>query len=435
MAGLPRLYDLEGVKRLEALGSVTILIRIGLTGIVAAMLWLSFDMRQFFGVFIVYALALLLNSAYLKSLPAQIDLREAAIVVAISVLIGLIWNASLVILWVQDPLPVRLVGIAGAFTLMIHALAMQRDDTMLVVADICNIAVAFVALTLASWLWLDRPTEAIALFVTSAAILIFFFYSLRTVSRLRRERSAKRAADMEGSRYATLGRLTGGVAHDFNNLLTVISGNLDLMREIDDPAELRDLAEGARIAAGRAAQVTANLLAYSRKSVLVPRLIDIEKSIEIVAVLLDQTLPKNIDVETSLKNDLPLVKVDPSRLESVLMGLCLNARDAMPDGGTIEIMCGVADTLPDHSKADTGPQPAEGYLRICVSDTGHGIAPEALPRVCEPYYSTKDKSAASGLGLSMVEGFAKQSGGALQIESQLAVGTRVTLFFPLSDAA
>jgi CheY-like chemotaxis protein len=227
-----------------------------------------------------------------------------------------------------------------------------------------------------------------------------------------------------------VGQLTGGVAHDFNNLLMVISGNLELIesRTADD---VRGLAIAARKAADRGASLTAQLLAFSRRQKLNPKTIHINALIQDFQGLILRALGDGCKVNLVADDQLWPCHVDPAQLETALLNLALNARDAMPDGGRLEIEARNV-TLDENAVAGVA---SGSYVRLSVSDTGCGMPQETLDRVFEPFFTTKELGKGTGLGLSMVYGFVRQSGGHVAIESTVGVGTTVNLYLPRSTQA
>jgi signal transduction histidine kinase len=249
------------------------------------------------------------------------------------------------------------------------------------------------------------------------------------------EEIAQRAQAEEALRQAqkmeAVGQLTGGVAHDFNNLLTVIMGGLDTIRKIAPPEfqRIRRSADMAWQGAQRAASLTERLLAFSRRQPLRPEPVELNVLVRDMTELLHRTLGEDIELEGVLAPRLWPIEVDKNQLESAILNLALNARDAMPSGGklTLETM----NTELDESYAATDSEVRPGqYVAICVSDTGTGIPKEALSRVFEPFFTTKDVGRGTGLGLSMVYGFVKQSGGHVTIYSEEGHGTTVKMYFP-----
>ncbi|MEA3050986.1 MAG: hypothetical protein QOG84_2822 [Sphingomonadales bacterium] len=233
--------------------------------------------------------------------------------------------------------------------------------------------------------------------------------------RARAEEELRQAQKMQA-----LGQLTGGIAHDFNNLLTVIQGSADILRRpgLDEAKRLR-FAEAIVKTAGRAAALTGQLLTFARRQPLKPRSIDLNAQIEGMADLLDRTIGERVAVRTDLAPGLCRIEVDPAQLEAAILNICVNARDAMPDGGTLTIATSDAE-LADGRRA----------VALAVTDSGSGIEPEVLARVFEPFFTTKSVGKGTGLGLSQVYGFAAQSGGETKVASEPGAGTTVTLLLP-----
>ena len=243
---------------------------------------------------------------------------------------------------------------------------------------------------------------------------------LEMKERARVEETLRQAQKIEA-----IGQLTGGVAHDFNNLLMVISGGLDLLDRQTDPSRRRRLMDGMIQAAQRGASLTKQLLAFSRRQTLRPEPVDIATQIGGMRELLDRSLRGDVHVELDFPDQLWAVEVDPGELELVILNLAVNARDAMPNGGTITVR---GENLPDLRDADI----AGDYVRLSVIDTGVGMGPEILSRVFEPFFTTKDVGKGSGLGLAQVHGFATQSRGTVRIKSQVGHGTSIELYLPRS---
>lgn len=254
--------------------------------------------------------------------------------------------------------------------------------------------------------------------------------ALEEVNRELRRQMEERARIEESLRHAqkieAIGQLTGGVAHDFNNLLMVIAGGLEMVDRQTDPVRRERIMEGMRNAAQRGAGLTKQLLAFSRRQPLKPEPVDIARQIGGMRELLDRSLRSNVHVSLEFGDDLWPVEVDPGELELVVLNLAVNARDAMPDGGTIVIRA-------INAPAGAEPDLAGDFVRLEVVDTGTGIAPEVKDRVFEPFFTTKGIGKGSGLGLAQVHGFAKQSGGSTRIESQPGAGTSIILSLPRSD--
>jgi PAS domain S-box-containing protein len=246
-----------------------------------------------------------------------------------------------------------------------------------------------------------------------------------------RELEQARGALFQSQKMEAMGQLTGGVAHDFNNLLTVIMGGLDTIARSkpSDMVRIRRALEMSRHAVDRAAGLTSRLLAFSRKQALEPTPSDLNTLVRDMADLLHRTLGEQIELESVLSPRLWTVEIDQNQLESAILNLAVNARDAMTSGGKLTIE--TQNTFLDESYAVTDAEVRPGqYVVISVSDTGSGMSKSTLARAFEPFYTTKELGRGTGLGLSMVYGFVKQSGGHVTIYSEEGEGTTVKLYFP-----
>jgi PAS domain S-box-containing protein len=271
---------------------------------------------------------------------------------------------------------------------------------------------------LAHWMQVSRVSLGGGVLVTIA----------RDVTEARQMESRLRQAD----KMQALGTMAGGVAHDFNNLLTAILGSLQLAerRVGEEEAGLRRLLRNATMAAERGSALTRRLLAFSRQNELALRAVSVNHLILGMGDLLARTLGGTVVVRRELGARPGTAMVDPGQLELALLNLCINARDAMPGGGTITLSTADAAVGPD-----TVPELAAGsYVRVSVADTGTGMPPEVLARVFEPFFTTKEVGKGTGLGLSMVYGLVRQSGGGMTIDSAPGEGTRVTLYLPAGEA-
>jgi signal transduction histidine kinase/CheY-like chemotaxis protein len=249
------------------------------------------------------------------------------------------------------------------------------------------------------------------------------------------EETARRASIEEQLRQSqkmeAIGRLTGGIAHDFNNLLQIAIGSLDILKRRlgDADPRNRDLVQSALEGMTRAAGLTQRLLAYARRQPLEPKTIDINRLVQDVSELLRRTLGETVQIETVLAGGLWPAYVDANQLENALVNLAVNARDAMPDGGRLTIE--TANAHLDDAYAASTPEVAAGqYVMISLSDSGCGMTPEVAAKAFEPFFTTKPAGQGTGLGLSQVYGFVKQSGGHVKIYSEPGRGTAVKLYLP-----
>ena len=266
--------------------------------------------------------------------------------------------------------------------------------------------------------------------------------SARVAAEHALERNLKRQVDIEqrldrAQRLEAVGRLTGGVAHDFNNLLTTILGNVDLMADqAHDNSELKGYAEAAARAAERGAELTHRLLAFSREQALNPSATDVHKLLTDLTGMLRRTFPETITIITDFDSAPVRATVDPGQLENAILNLALNARDAMPKGGILRITTRSQASMPS-KRAGQPAATMDGAISIVVGDTGMGMSSDVLEKAFEPFFTTKKGESAgaigSGLGLSMVYGFAAQSGGRVDIDSNPGKGTTVTLCLPRAE--
>jgi signal transduction histidine kinase/CheY-like chemotaxis protein len=244
------------------------------------------------------------------------------------------------------------------------------------------------------------------------------------------ELEATEAQVRQAQKMEAIGQLTGGVAHDFNNILTVITGSIEILG--DAVKHRRDLAPITRLisaAAQRGADLTQHLLAFARRQPLQPRSTDVNAMVIDVARLLRPTLGEQIEIESMLAHDSAPALIDPSQLSTALLNLALNSRDAMPDGGKLTLE--TKNVVLDETYAAMNQEVKAGdYVMIAVSDTGQGIPANLLEKVFEPFFTTKEVGKGSGLGLSMVYGFVKQSNGHIKIYSEEGHGTTVKLYLP-----
>jgi PAS domain S-box-containing protein len=241
-----------------------------------------------------------------------------------------------------------------------------------------------------------------------------------------------RAALFRAQKMEAVGQLTGGIAHDFNNILMVILGNLELLRmrlpHVDDPTT--ELIDETLRATRHGQDLTGDLLAFSRRRQLNPQPVAINALVENIIRLLTRTLGASVKITTAASRDAGVAMVDPAALEAAILNVALNARDAMPEGGTLTIRTSKADVTQSPRTED---DLAIGqYAMLAIQDTGTGMPPDVVSRVFEPFFTTKTGGTGSGLGLSMVYGFAKQSGGAVTIASEVGRGTTVIIYLPLT---
>ena len=245
------------------------------------------------------------------------------------------------------------------------------------------------------------------------------------------ERERMEATLRRVQRLEAVGQLTAGVAHDFNNLLSVVLGGVDFLERSAGPTEKRRL-NMMRIAAERGAKLTSQLLAFSRRQKLEPKIVNLNDAVLSLRDLLQSTIGRGYSLATKLEPDPWHALVDPTQIEMVILNLAINARDAMEVGGSLTVETANVTLIAPRERPEE-PEPGE-YVMVAVSDTGSGMPPEVLERVFEPFYTTKPVGKGSGLGLSQVLGFAKQSGGGVRIDTVVGEGTSVQVFLPRAQA-
>lgn len=280
----------------------------------------------------------------------------------------------------------------------------------------------------------DRPMGALLALATRPgrfdhdAVQLLQTVGALIASLVQRRRTEEQLAHAQ--RLDAIGQLTGGVAHDFNNLLTVMSGNLQLLEcEYETQPGAREVIGSALRSVERGAELTSKLLSFARRQHLSPRAIDPDSLLSDLQLMLSRTLGDAVRLEVDCRSGTPPVFADPSQLDSALINLTLNARDAMPEGGSISIGARECNVEADPARSEQRPG---RYVVFTVADTGRGMAPDVLAHACEPFFTTKAIGRGSGLGLSMVYGFMKQSGGDMRIESEPGRGTTIELWLPVA---
>jgi PAS domain S-box-containing protein len=274
-----------------------------------------------------------------------------------------------------------------------------------------------------SWRWFEVAARGLETDAAIAGVLV----CARDVT----ERRAIEEQLRQAQRLEAVGQLTGGVAHDFNNLLAVIMGNLDLLKRTlrDEPEEMQ-LVEGSLHAAERGATLIRRLLAFSRRQTLSPRALDLNTLVVSTVDLIRRAIGARVQLETALAEPLWACTADAAQLETALLNLAINARDAMTDGGRVLIATRNVFLDGDREVAEGAGEP---HVCVAVTDNGTGIPEELRERIFEPFFSTKAPGRGTGLGLSMVFGFVKQSNGQIRVASQLGAGTTFSLYFPRAE--
>ncbi|MEL7115890.1 MAG: ATP-binding protein [Pseudomonadota bacterium] len=412
-------YDISQVKTQEGLTNPEVLGRIALA--ISAVVIMSFvlDVPTLFatGWAAVYILTLVLIAVVAAKLPPQVDMLQLSAVIALYLIEVAAFGAMGIWLWAQPGMLLPVGGLLFMVASMLHSVSFPGMAWRRRMIN-ASIVALMMAMFVAVWIAQGEPLRDCATLAAGFALIFCYFaYALYQIAESERRLADQTQRRVEAERTAAVGAITGGVAHDFNNLLTAVMGNLELTRETASWAEQRELIDNAYREARRGADLTADLLSFSRKAVLSPVDVDVNDVITAYKGLIRDTLPSTIEIVLNLTSvELPKLTIDLAKFQTMLLNLVINARDAMPDGGVLEIR---TERIED-----------KHCVEITVSDSGVGISNEILPRVTDPFFSTKPVGQGSGLGLSMVRGFVEQSGGVLTIRSDPGAGTRVAACLP-----
>ncbi len=324
-------------------------------------------------------------------------------------------------LMISDVMMPRITGID--LCRMIRAEADLRDTPILLVSAMRKDTASVVeGLRAGADEYLEAPFDPMRLIAHAA----------RLVERKRTEAALRESEERlrQSHKLEAMGRLAGGIAHDFNNLLTAIIGYSDLaLRRLHDNDPLRRNIDEIKKASNRAASLTHQLLAFSRKQVLQPKVLDLNEVVANMDAMLRRVIGEDIDLVTVLEPQLGHVRADPGQIEQVIMNLVINSRDAMPRGGKLTIKTGNVELdqaySRSHASVRTGP-----YVMLAVSDTGTGMDPETQAHIFEPFFTTKEQGKGTGLGLATVYGIVKQSGGNIWVYSEVGRGTTFKIYLP-----
>ncbi|HJT90019.1 MAG TPA: ATP-binding protein [Bryobacteraceae bacterium] len=277
----------------------------------------------------------------------------------------------------------------------------------------------------------EFPVEVSLSYIDDADAGLFAIAFVSDISQRKQlEEQLVHAQKMEA-----VGRLAGGVAHDFNNMLTVISGyNRMILEELSPLDPLHGYAEEIGKAADRAGAITNQLLAFSRRQVIQPRILNVNSIVSQIEKMLRRLLGEDIQLQLNLSPEVGNIKADPNQIEQAIVNLAVNARDAMPSGGHITIETGNAHLDDSYAKTHMGVRPGD-FVMVAMTDTGHGMDPETRIHIFEPFFTTKERGKGTGLGLATVYGMVKQSGGDIWVYSEKGKGTTFKLYFPVIAAA
>lgn len=341
-------------------------------------------------------------------------------------------NLLVVWVWTEDGDIFKMAALALLIAATINIFVYHATYPRIIACVVIPIAFGFGAIAWMFFLEFGLSAQSLAATVIFTCTLPYCFLSLMQANRRWEELENTRTALSQSQKQDALGKLVSGVAHDFNNILAVTLGNAEMLRDATG-AKKDMLADEIIKAAERGSSLSGQLLAFGRRSQLQPATHSVETVFLDLQAMLDRVLPEHILTTMFVADDTPLIFADRRQLETALLNLAINARDAMPDGGSLSISAGVSDMNAAELSLDAGGQAQGRFACIQVSDTGVGISKELQKDVFDPFFTTKPVGQGSGLGLSMVMGFAKQSGGAVRFSSTPGHGSTVTLFLPISE--
>lgn len=427
-----KLRQIDSIATAEPIGSLNFALHSGLLlfgGI--GTIWL-FGAWSIAAIVVVYVSALTLEKAVAVWASRT---RNAALywpVLGLLFLRAAACNLLVVWVWAEDGDIFKMAALALLIAATINIFVYHATYPRIIACVVIPIAFGFGAIAWMFYLEFGLSPE----FLAAAVIFICTapYCALSLVQAIKRweELEVTRNALSQSQKQDALGKLVSGVAHDFNNILAVTLGNAEMLKDATG-AKKDMLADEIIKAAERGSSLSGQLLAFGRRSQLAPATHHVNGIFHNLHAMLDRVLPENIATTMTVAEDMPLIFVDRRQLETALLNLAINARDAMPDGGTLIITAGPCSSATLEAQLDPDELAEGRFVCIEVSDTGIGVSSDMQKDVFDPFFTTKAVGQGSGLGLSMVLGFAKQSGGTVRFKSAPGRGTKVSLFLPISD--
>lgn len=354
-------------------------------------------------------------------------------VLVINVLISVLFYTLAVSVWVMDGLLYQYGAMGLLVGAMMHTLLIRSRVWQVVVCHMLVNAIAFLLMSVTFFVGDFSGAERFSSAMVAGCMLTYFVVLTWEATRLHREHRITAKALERSHKMEAIGTFSGGIAHDFNNVLNVVIGNLELARHPENPYDQKQLLEEAHTAALHGAKLTEQLMSLGRSKDTVLTHVDVSNVIADARALLQRVLPANISLSVLEDSFLPILFVEESTLHASILNLGLNARDAMSKGGEIVVEARLVPYLSvPRDGVIAAPSGPSSFVCVSMSDTGTGIAAKNVPRVTEPFFSTKGDSGGTGLGLTMVAGFVQRSGGALHIESTDGNGTKISIYLPVA---
>ena len=410
--------EFTALKRGDAMDLTDVALRIGIAFVCSLALWFATSLIITLVWGISYSVLTLAHVIFLRSRTGDVQKWELLAAIASSVVPTLYFSAMIIFVAMIADGELVLLASSGCIGVALHCLARNTEFSISAYIDALCVVVAGVGRTLAEVHNVSDTSKSVAVAVGALCALIYFWFSFRQIIEMRIALEEKTLKEIQSQKMRAWGQLTSGVAHDFNNLLTVIRGNVELASIDPNDKQNKEYLQAAEIASDRGAELVRQLLAYGRQSELRTTQLDLSRMLERLCVVLPRILPATIELEYQEAEFDLVFETDETLLESALLNLVINARNAIGSAkGRIRI------------GAEKNPNGT--CLDITVEDSGPGMSEEVLARASDPFFTTRGVGEGSGLGLSMVAGFAKQSGGDLLFEDLAPRGFRATLRLPL----
>ncbi|EBA13284.1 sensor histidine kinase [Roseobacter sp. CCS2] len=429
-----RLRQLSSIAEAEALGSVEFFTHIGLLVFGGVAGGIVFGMWSPLLVVMVHISVLTLEKWTAKRV---VKAQRASLywpVLGLLFIRASTFSAICVHVWTFDGDVFKFVTTALLVAATINIFVYHATHSEIIVAVFVPVWIGYLVITALAFIEFGLAVEPFMFLLTACCILPYFLLALKSAQERWTKNDIIQQSFNHTQKLDALGHLVAGVAHDFNNILTVTRGNAELLSGTVGQAQ-DELVNEIVKASDRGAALAGQLLAFGRRSMLSPEPIQIEPFFEDIQTLLQRVLPENIQLVFSVAPDVPTVFVDKHQLETALVNLATNARDAITGAGRIDITAeAIAFDGSDLGQTETNLAPGE-YVMISVADDGAGIPDDLQESIFDPFFTTKPVGKGSGLGLPMVIGFAEQSSGGVRLESNVGYGTRVTLFFPVMQDA
>ncbi|MFK8053859.1 MAG: ATP-binding protein [Woeseiaceae bacterium] len=426
-------YEIEQIRDQQSTHDFDLFAQIVLLGIAVTAAWLVIGLWQL-PVWFVIAYSIVGIERYLHKRPNQNYSKQLYYsYLALSFIVASTASFLPLFVWFQGGEPYHFGVMAYLLGAILNTFIMRSRSWQLMMCYLIPNAIVLCAIAITYFVANDYSVNGMIMLLIAALISIYYGVSVfHAVQRYQKDDETKEQL-FRAQKIETLGNLAGGIAHDFNNILGIMSGNLELLRHAKTQDEREELIAQALSATDRGAGLVRQLLAFGRQSSLMPEVVDIHRFLSELHIMAERLVPSYIDLQFSTDNNLTRCWIDESTLQATLINLITNARDAMQTTGEIKVSTQLKTVSAEGLETSTGQLVAGQYIEFVVSDSGAGISPELFGRVLEPFYTTKEVGEGTGLGLSMVAGFARQCHGGVTISSEPDEGTEVSLIIPLIE--